>query len=80
MTLSKKPLEEFNIVGKGENTGKQNFLLFHYVSNPIKHYIIILALSFRWLQMLSICTSLEYSCLVKDLKLRLCGIECILVK
>ena len=56
MTLKNRPFE--NIVGKGENAGNQNFLLFQQYYLPFPKHISIFQLNlFCHLQMLSIWTS-----------------------
>ena len=64
-TLRKKPFE--NIVGKGENTGYQHFLLFPQCFLPFRTQISIFkAHLFVHLQMLSIWKSLTICPLVKS--------------
>ena len=63
-TLRKKPFEN---VGKGENAGNGQFLHFQkcFLPTPTQISIFYSALLCR-LQMLSVCTSLKFCCLVKS--------------
>ena len=64
-TLYEKPFE--NIVGKGENAGKQHFLLFPQCFLPFtKRISISQSLLFCRLQMFSIWANLKFCCLVKN--------------
>ena len=61
MTLNEKAIE--SIVGKGENAGKQHFLLFPQCFLPFpKHVLIFHSNLFCRLQMLSIWSSLKFCC------------------